>query len=360
MISVINKKGKDQGFKFSYVLGNSITFFVVFFVNFCFAQNTSNLNFTLPQLHDSIDYVMVGEDHFQQNAELRLKFVERLIDKGFKTIFIEIETLDQVIVDRFFNDELNEKDLNFNFFNKKDQINFLIGLKKKFGLKIKNHELSVFCCEVFYSRRNLKTLKRFISLFNHPLAVKQLKFIELVGSSKETEKIIYGKLIDDLKTFKSDYIQAYGNYYHTFLNSLYQVTKIQSYEDPVINEEVYVLRDKLIDSTIRVKNNSNSKSIVFTGRYSLLSDANKFFDKSLYYYLGAGGNQIMRFYLLYFPANPFSGLVNFSDEKALKKRWKTTYKKTSLLFVPSNEINELDYSTDICDYFLFLNKRKTH
>lgn len=360
MMSVINKKKIEQGCKSSYVVAISIIFFVVFFVNFSFSQHTSKLDLTLPQLNDSIDYIMVGEDHFQQNAELRLKFVEGLIDKGFKTIFIEIQTLDQVIVDRFFNDEINEKDLNFNFLNEKDQINFLIDLKKKFGLKIKNHELSVFCCEVFYSKRNMKTLKRFISLFNHPLAVKQLKFIELVGSSKETEKIIYGKLIDDLKTYKSEYIEAYGNYYHTFLNSLYQVTKIQSYEDPLFNEEVNVLRDKLIDSTIRVKNISNSKSIVFTGRYSLLSDANKFFDKSLYYYLGAGGNQIMRFYLLYFPANPFSGLVNFSDEKVLKKRWKTTYNRTPLLFVPSNDINELDYSTDICDYFLFLNKRKTH
>jgi hypothetical protein len=329
-----------------------------FTFNFSFTQNISGIDFSIPEINDSIDYIMIGEDHFQQNAELRLKFVERLIDKGFKTIFIEIQTLDQVIVDRFFNDELNEKDLNFNFLKEKDQINFLIGLKKKFGLKIKNHELSVFCCEVFFSKRNMKTLKRFISLFNHPLAVKQLKFIELVGSSKETEKIIYGKLIDDLKTYKSEYIEAYGNYYHTFLNSLYQVTKIQSYEDPVFNEEVYVLRDKLIDSTVRVKNISNSKSIIFTGRYSLLSDVNKFFDKSLYYYLGAGGNQIMRFYLLYFPAKPFSGLVNFSDEKALKKRWKTIYKRAPLIFVSSKEINELEYSTDICDYFLFLNKKK--
>ena len=38
------------------------------------------------------------------------------------------------------------------------------------------------------------------------------------------------------------------------------------------------------------------------------------FRLSLYYYLGAGGNQIMRFYLLYFPANPFSGLVNFGKK----------------------------------------------
>jgi len=346
---------------------NSIVLFVFILPSvLCLGQDVEyNLSQHFSKLPDSVNCIMIGEEHGRENIANQLEILRTVYEaKGGNYVFIEFPRTNQVELDLFFASKILSPEGIERYSRNKYMMEMVQGLKKDFANEITSGKIKVICFDVEADNEIVARFSDVIRYFDD----KRLNGLKSLCSVKPTTleqnleigKNILNELQGDLNLYKS----VFGDYFPSIFVGLKESIKIQSIPDFQFSYDVDEYREHALDSTVRATVDfRKDKIIILTGMdHVAITSSDEFSDTdsrkltSLYERLEMNEEiHLIRYNFLYMPNRFPRGILFYRIEKYLdRKKWMKLLKKKKYLICSVDQITEED-CTEYGDYFIMNN-----
>jgi hypothetical protein len=246
------------------------------------AQSSRNYPETLclneMNIHDSVQVILLGENHSLDNAALKLSLLKYLYAKDSTLIVgFEFPRIYQIYLNDYINhgdDFALKKIKKFKLINSKDQVKWITGIRKlKENGFIKN-KLEILCFDITSDAKSIsfKTLIDALEYLNDPrlnaLSEILMKFSRQHISFEETIKLLQ----NELKLKETKYHGLLKENYKVFVESIEAIYICNSNgEVSPLNQVLMQKREeyiaKNISQTLSNYSHTNARLVAYTGAF---------------------------------------------------------------------------------------------
>lgn len=258
------------------------TFLLLFFFNNSYSQSSRNYPevFCLKELdiHDSVQVILLGENHTLDNASLKISFLKHVYAKESNIIVgFEFPRIYQIYLNDYINygdDYALKKIKKFKIINSKDQVKWISEIRKlKENGFIKN-KLEIVCFDITSDSKisAFETLRNALNYLNDP----RLKKLETILAKYSSQQISLNEtteqLQDELTSNELDYKTILGENYIVLLETIEAIHVCNSNgEVSPLNQALMQKREEFIAKTIfqtlTLSKQKNPCLIAYTGAF---------------------------------------------------------------------------------------------
>ncbi len=333
-----------------------------------FSQNNQSFDSYIE--NDSINCVMVGEDHRRNNANIKFEILKNLyLSNQINSVYIEYPKAFQIILDSFF---LSNKEHTLNeishFQISDDQIEFLKKIRQEFKSDIEIGKLKIFCFDINASQKPIEDIKKLIGYFPSDKLENLRSILSDFPKEQSSELKCINHLIQEIDSDSNYYQIIFNKYFDILRSSLDEHKMILETPHPFFNFDIDYYREKTLATNINSQFSTEfNKMIIFTGLDHISQTSQDYYSNedhrtipSLYELLILENNiKVKRFNLIFLPHKLFRVLnLDYYERQFIWKNWKKRIKSNTFLIEQTSNLSELKNFNNLSDYTIIVNKRK--
>ncbi len=276
-------------------------------------------------------------------------------------IFLELPKSCQVSLDKFFSGKIDKITELKRYQNSKDILNFLLLIRNKFQLELKEGKIKVQCADISWFNSPIRALNTFLTDF--PKLESLDKILKQHKEKPKRNLDLFKEIQADIKKNINNYQNCFGIYFELFTLMIDENEVYYSIKNPLFSYDFEMYREsrlkQFILSNIDI---TQEKGMFFTGMLHLIDKNQESFSDidgrvipSVYERMNNDVEfNILRIIIIYLPFESHKGKLQWYPEKMIDKNfWFNHIKGQEYCIVQSKNVSGFDQ--DLCDLLFIVN-----